>query len=165
VYFEHRISTFCFSSDRSSKKDYLIRHCSFMRVSIKQFSWWAGNTHQSPVLKPFTGTHRAARFPRYKCRNVGILHHLWHLVSRTLFVKGLNWMPRGLKVSQPLTVNMIPFVNIRNIFKWNNIYILTSRVAHWDMLDDSHCVLVCKEKIFFERTNGKCHLYTLSVNW
>ena len=25
------------------------------------------------------------------------LHRLWHLVSHTLFAKGLNWMPRGPK--------------------------------------------------------------------
>ena len=38
-------------------------------------------------------------------------------MSRTLFAKGLNYMPRGLKVSRLLIINMIPFVNISNFFK------------------------------------------------
>ena len=46
-------------------------------------------------------------------------------------------MPRGFKASRSLIANMIPFVNIGNFFKWKIIYIMTYRVAHWDMLDDS----------------------------
>ena len=46
-------------------------------------------------------------------------------------------MPRCLKVSHPLIVNMISFVNTKKILQVKNIYIVTSRVAHWDMLDDS----------------------------
>jgi hypothetical protein len=51
--------------------------------------------------------------------------------------KGLNQMPRGLKVSHPLIANMIPFVNISNFLKWKNIYIMKFKVANWDTLDDS----------------------------
>lgn len=40
------------------------------------------------------------------------LHCLWHLVSRTLFAKGLNWMPRIPKESRPTIANMILFANI-----------------------------------------------------
>ena len=36
------------------------------------------------------------------------------IVSRTLFAKGLNYMPRGLKVSHPLLANMILFFNSSN---------------------------------------------------
>ena len=46
-------------------------------------------------------------------------------------------MPRGLKVSRMLIVNVISFVNISNFFKGKNIYIIIFRVAHWDVLDDS----------------------------
>ena len=51
-------------------------------------------------------------------RCLSSLHRLWYLVSRTLFAKGLNRMPRGLKVSRPLIANMIPFITISNFFKW-----------------------------------------------
>ena len=65
-----------------------------------------------------------------------MVHHLWYLVSRTLFAKGLNSMPRCLKMYDQLIVKMIPFANISNFFKWKNIYIMTFRVAHWDTLYD-----------------------------
>jgi len=58
---------------------------------------------------------------------------------------------------------------------------MTFRVAHWDMLDDKSCILVCKGKIsmsllmssvmdlhfsmqgkdILEHTHGKCHFCTL----
>ena len=66
-----------------------------------------------------------------------LLHHLWCVVSHTLFAKGLNYMPRGLKSSRPLIINMILFVNISNILSVKTIYIMTFRVAHWDVLDVS----------------------------
>ena len=65
------------------------------------------------------------------------LHNLWYLVSHTLFAKGLNEMSRGLKVSRLLIADMIQFVYISNFLKWENIFIMTFRVAHWDTLDDS----------------------------
>ena len=68
--------------------------------------------------------------PTYKSTIYDISCHVHY------FAKGLNQMPRDLKVSHPLA-NMISFVNISNFFKWKNIYIVTFRVAHWDMLDDS----------------------------
>ena len=39
---------------------------------------------------------------------------------------------------------------------------MTFRVPHCDTLDDSEsCILVCKGEIFnFERTNGKCRVFT-----
>ena len=46
-------------------------------------------------------------------------------------------MLRGVKVSRLLIVSTIPFVNISNFLKRNNIYIMTCRVARWDTLDDS----------------------------
>ena len=47
-------------------------------------------------------------------------------------------MPRGLNVPKGLLiVNMIPFVNISNVFRWENIYIMASRGAHWHILNDS----------------------------
>ena len=46
-------------------------------------------------------------------------------------------MPRGLKVSYPLIVNMVPFVNIYNFFKWKNVYIMAFRAVRWDALDNS----------------------------
>jgi hypothetical protein len=45
-------------------------------------------------------------------------------------------MPRGLKVSRPLIVNMIPFVNISDFLKWKNTYIMIFRVAHHDTSND-----------------------------
>ena len=50
------------------------------------------------------------------------LHRLWYFMSRTLFVKGLNWMLRGLKVSCVLIVDTIPFVNISNFFQVKKPY-------------------------------------------
>ena len=38
---------------------------------------------------------------------------------------------------RPLTVNVIPFINISNLLKFKDIYILTVRIAHWDTLDSS----------------------------
>ena len=58
-----------------------------------------------------------------------VLHRLWYLVSHALFAKGLHEMPRSLKVSHPLIVDTIPFVNISNFFKWKVIYIMTFKVA------------------------------------
>ena len=46
-------------------------------------------------------------------------------------------MPRGRKASCPLIIKMIPFVNISNFFKGENIYVMTFRVACWDTLDNS----------------------------
>ena len=43
------------------------------------------------------------------------VHHLWYLVSSTLFAKGLSKMPISFKVSHPLIVDMIIFVNISKI--------------------------------------------------
>ena len=42
-------------------------------------------------------------------------------------------MPRIHKVSFPQIVNMIPFVNISE----KNIYIVTFKVADWNILNDS----------------------------
>jgi hypothetical protein len=58
-----------------------------------------------------------------------------YLVSHTLFTTGLNYMPRGFKVSRLIIANMIPFINISNFFESYIINILTFRVARWDMLD------------------------------
>ena len=49
-------------------------------------------------------------------------------------------MRRGLKVSRPLIVIMIPYVNISIYFNWKIIYIMTFGVALWDTLDDSHAI-------------------------
>ena len=38
-------------------------------------------------------------------------------MPRTLFVKGLNETPTYLKVSRPLIINMILFVDLSNFFK------------------------------------------------
>jgi hypothetical protein len=58
-------------------------------------------------------------------------------VSRTLVAKGLTYMPRGLKMSIPQIANMILFINISDFFKVKNIYIMTFRVADWDIFDHS----------------------------
>jgi hypothetical protein len=39
-------------------------------------------------------------------------------------------MLRDLKVSCPLIVNMVPFVNISNSFKGRDVYIMTFRLAY-----------------------------------
>ena len=39
----------------------------------------------------------------------------------------------GLKVSCPLSANMILFVNISNFLKGKSIYVMTFGVAHWDI--------------------------------
>ena len=39
------------------------------------------------------------------------------VISRTVFVKGLNYMSGGLKVSCPHIASMIPFINISKFFK------------------------------------------------
>ena len=74
--------------------------------------------------------------PDAKVAAVG-LHRLRCLVSRTLFAKSLNKMLRGLKVSCPLIVNMILFVNITICFKWIFISIVTCRVGFWNTWDNS----------------------------
>ena len=51
-----------------------------------------------------------------------------------------NWMRRGLIESRLLIACMIPFVDTRNLFNCENIYIVTFRVAHWDAWDDSVAV-------------------------
>ena len=51
--------------------------------------------------------------------------------------ESLNQMPGGLKMSCPQIASMVPFVNISNFFMQNNIYIMTFRVARWDILDNS----------------------------
>ena len=48
-----------------------------------------------------------------------ILRHLWYLVLRALFAKGLKHMLGGMKVSYPLIATMILFVNIRNFSSGN----------------------------------------------
>jgi hypothetical protein len=45
------------------------------------------------------------------------LHHVWYLVSRTLFAKEINCMSRGSKVSYMLIAKFALFVNINNYFK------------------------------------------------
>ena len=45
-----------------------------------------------------------------------VVHRLRYLVSCTLFAKGLNWITRGLKVSRPLVVSVLSFVNLSNFF-------------------------------------------------
>ena len=50
------------------------------------------------------------------------LHRLWCLGSYTLFAKGSHYMLKGPKVSCPLIVDMISFVNIRNFFKVEFLY-------------------------------------------
>ena len=51
--------------------------------------------------------------PGHKPKVMNELHCLWYLVSRTLFAKGLNYVPRGFKVSYLLIISIILFVNIR----------------------------------------------------
>ena len=60
-------------------------------------------------------------------------------------------MPRGLKVSRPLIVNMFSFVDIlSNFFMWKKFYRLTFWVAHWGTLDDILvlCISIQGEDIF-----------------
>jgi hypothetical protein len=67
-------------------------------------------------------------------------------------------MPRGLQVSRLLIANMVTFVNISNFFKLKKkIYIMTFRVAHWDMLDDS--LASYQGENIFECINNKCHMF------
>ena len=58
------------------------------------------------------------------------MHRLWYLGSRTLFGKGLNLMPRGLKVACLLIANMI---------LQNDIYCII--LGYFDV---SFVFLVCK---------------------
>jgi hypothetical protein len=59
----------------------------------------------------------------------------------------------------PLIANMISFVNINNLCKWKNIHIMMSRVAHWTLqLIVLHFSM--QRGDIFERTNGKCHVFT-----
>ena len=43
---------------------------------------------------------------------------------------------KGLKVSCLYIANMMSFVNTDNFFNLKSICIMTSRVAHWDTLDE-----------------------------
>ena len=91
-------------------------------------------------------------------------------------------MPRGLKESRPLIIDIISFVNISNFFRRKYVFVMTFTTTHWDTLDDSLAFkLVCKGKMFLsilmasvtclcfnmleedsiQRTNGKCHLCAL----
>ena len=70
---------------------------------------------------------------KQRVRKTGnVAHCLWSLVSHPLFAKGLNWMPRALKVSCPLIANMKLFVNISNFCKCFFFHIMAFSVAHWD---------------------------------
>ena len=64
------------------------------------------------------------------------------------------------KVPRMLIVNMIAFVKVSNFFMLKNIYIMMSRVAHWNTLEHNLPILVCKGKMCVEHTNGKCHVFT-----
>ena len=66
-------------------------------------------------------------------------------------------MPRGLKVSCPLFANVILFVNISNLFKCKETYIMIFREAHWDTLDDS---LV----LWYARQQGKISFSVLMTS-
>ena len=47
-------------------------------------------------------------------------------------------MPRGLKMSRMLIIDMILFIIIcKKIIKWENIYIRIFNIADWDTWDDS----------------------------
>ena len=88
------------------------------------------------------------------------LHHLWYLVSRTLFVKGLNKMLRGLEVSRSLIVIMILCVNISDLFRWNYI-ILWHLSWHIGILQMIVLRFSRQEEDIIEHTNVKCNLCTL----
>ena len=63
-------------------------------------------------------------------------------------MKGINWMPRDLKVSHFLIANMILFVDIRNILKF---YIMASSLAHSNTGDDSFAFFACKVRYYRAR--------------
>jgi hypothetical protein len=61
-------------------------------------------------------------------------HNLGYLVPRTLFAKGLNWMPGGFKVSNLLIDEMILFATISNLLKWKFIHIMAFNITYWGCL-------------------------------
>ena len=50
---------------------------------------------------------------------------------------------------------MTLFMNISNFIKWNNIYIMTFGITHWDTRDGS---LRFSIKDIIEHTIKKCHV-------
>ena len=64
-------------------------------------------------------------------------------------------MPRGLKVSHPLIVNMILFIDINIVFTLKNIYIMIIGMLEMIVFHFS-----TQRKNIIEHTNGKCHVFT-----
>ena len=67
-------------------------------------------------------------------------------------------MPRGLKVSCFLIVNMMLFVNISTLLSEVNVYIMTFSMGHWilKMVILRFCM---HREDTMEHTNGKCHVF------
>ena len=96
-----------------------------------------------------------------KCDN----YTIYGIQSRhTLFANGLNQVPRGFKVSCPVIVNMIIFVNIiTSLSEKNTQYSIQSSTLGYFRFQS--CVFQSARGRWFEHTNGKCQLCTLqSIN-
>ena len=66
-------------------------------------------------------------------------------------------MPRGLKVSHLLIVNMILFVNINTQLSEVNVYMMTFSIGHWILKMVIFHFCMHMEDIT-EHSNCKCHV-------
>jgi hypothetical protein len=69
-------------------------------------------------------------------------------------------MPKGLKVSCMLIVNMILFVNISNLLRRNINHVMTFSVAHWDTCEMKGLCFSMQVECIIEYTNDKCDVFT-----
>jgi hypothetical protein len=81
------------------------------------------------------------------------------LVSHSPFVKGLDYMPRSLRVSCLLIINMILFVNKSHFLKVKIIYNVMFSLAHCDTWKNRGWLFSMQEEYVIDHTNGKCHVF------
>ena len=66
------------------------------------------------------------------CRGMSMFNTLFKVFSvRTLVVKGLNWVPSDLVVTNLFIVKVTLFVKIRSFLNCKVIHIVEFSVAHW----------------------------------
>ena len=82
-----------------------------------------------------------------------------YLVLRTLFAKGLNYVSKGLVVSNTCYLFTWHYLLDMSLFKLQFLYIMKFNVAHWDLWADSFFKF---QNDCFEHANGTCHVVKLN---
>ena len=89
----------------------------------------------------------------------GKLHHVWYLVSLTLFVKGINYMPRSLKVSHP-KLSILYYSSTSITILSENLLAFRHLVWHIGILGMIALHYNTQGEDNIEHTNNKCHVFT-----